>query len=311
MTKNNLTLASLEQQTSQLLTLGELLVWTEQLFIQEDLFYGHGTLEAWDEAVWIILYTLGLPLETDRSCLSRILTDSEKNNCLKLILRRINENKPAAYLLQSCPFAGLDFYVDERVLIPRSPIAELIENAFQPWINTENVKSILDLATGSGCIAIACAKYFPDAKVDASDISPDALAVAKINVDKHQLQQQVSLIQSDLYSNLQNKCYDIIVSNPPYLDAIDMTDLPAEYHHEPMHALEAGEDGLRFVIPILQNALTHLNPGGIVIVEVGNSEEALYDKFPDVPFYSLEFERGTDGVILLTYDQLLEYQQYL
>jgi ribosomal protein L3 glutamine methyltransferase len=306
-----ITLSQLQHETQSLQTLGELLSWAEQLFIEHQLFFGHGTLDAWDEAVWIMAHILKISRHADRSCLTRILSADEKTASLELIFRRITENKPTAYLLKSAPFAGLEFYVDERVLIPRSPIEQLIKNQFQPWIDPTTVKSIVDIGTGSGCIAIACAHYFANARVDACDIATDALAVTQINIERFDLQQRVTPIQSDLYSALNNKRYDIIVSNPPYLDAIDMTDLPAEYLHEPMHALAAGSDGLQFAIPLLQQAHQHLTPHGIIIIEVGNSEAALFARFPTVPFYSLEFEDDGYGVVLLTAEQIHQFHDDL
>ncbi len=289
---------------SNLRTIRDFLRFATSCFNEAGLVYGHGTENAWDEAVALILPTLHLSQDIDRSILDASLTDSEREKVSQLIGRRVSERVPVPYLTHEAWFADLTFYVDERVLIPRSPIAELIENQFQPWIDPDQVHRILDLCTGSGCIAIACAKAFPDSIVDASDISTDALAVAKINVLRHDLVDHVNLHRSDLFTDLPNSKYDIIVSNPPYVDAADMAALPAEYHHEPTLGLAAGEEGLDIVLKILKNANHYLNPKGILIVEVGNSEYALAEAFPHIPFTWLEFQRGGGGVFLLTAEQL-------
>ncbi len=296
------------KELSELYTLRDFLRWTISRFNEAGLFYGHGTDNAWDEAIALILHSLHLPHDINPALLDARLVTNERETLYKSIKRRIDERIPLAYLMNQAWFAHLPFYVDERVLIPRSPIAELIENQFQPWIDADSVVRILDLCTGSGCIAIACAKYFPQAEVDAADISPDALAVAKINVLKHEVQDQVKLFQGDLFHALDNKNsqkkYDIIVSNPPYVDAEDMASLPDEYKHEPALGLAAGTLGLDIVTQILDQAANYLNPNGILIVEVGNSEHALADAFPDIPFTWLEFQHGDGGVFMLTAEQL-------
>ncbi len=292
------------KNTSELSTLRDFLRWTISRFNEAGLFYGHGTDNAWDEALALILHTLHLPHDVNPLLLDAKLTQAERETLYQLIQRRINERIPLAYLTHEAWFAQLPFYVDERVLIPRSPIAELIETQFQPWINAESIHKILDLGTGSGCIAIACAHYFPEAKVHATDISHEAITVAKINVSKHEVEDQVTLFQGDLFEPLTNQRYDLIISNPPYVDAEDMASLPEEYKHEPQSGLEAGVQGLDVATHILQQAAAHLNPHGILVVEVGNSEHALSDMFPDIPFTWLEFERGGGGVFLLTAQQL-------
>lgn len=269
------------------------------------LYYGHGTNNAWDEAIALILHTLHLPHDISPVVLDARLLEDEKDKLIELIELRVEKKIPVPYLTHEAWFSGLPYYIDDRVLIPRSPIAELIEAHFSPWIEQEKVHDILDLCTGSGCIAIACAKAFPDANIDASDISAEALQVAKINVLKHEVEDQVTLIESDLFLGLPDKKkYDIIVSNPPYVSAEEMFNLPAEYKHEPSLALASGKHGLDAALQILQHAKEYLHPQGILIVEVGNSEYALSEQFPNLPFTWLEFERGGGGVFMLTAEQL-------
>lgn len=296
-------------EIAELQTIRDFIRWAVSRFNEAGLYYGHGTESAWDEAIALILHTLHLPHDIDPSVLDGRLTAKEREAVYKLIQKRIHERIPVPYLTHQAWFADLPFYVDERVLVPRSPIAELIENQFQPWVEPDQIHSILDLCTGSGCIAIACAKAFPDATVDASDVSPDAIAVAKMNILRHQAEDQVHIHQSDLFNSLPKKKYDLIVSNPPYVDAEDMAGLPDEYKHEPTLGLAAGKDGLDFALTILKNAENYLNPHGVLIVEVGNSEHALADKFPEIPFTWFEFQRGGGGVFMLTAEQLREYKQ--
>lgn len=295
------------KEITELMTIRDFLRWTVSRFNEEALCYGHGTENAWDEAIALILHTLHLPHDINPSILDAKLTASEREKIYQLIQRRIHERMPLPYLTHEAWFGGMTFYVDERVLIPRSPIAELIEQQFQPWL-TDEPRSILDVCTGSGCIAIACAKAFPDAHIDATDISADALAVAKINVVRHEVEDQVNLHQIDLFNSLPARQYGLIVSNPPYVDEFDLSTLPEEYLHEPKLGLEAGKNGLDIVIRILQQAKAYLSPNGILVVEVGNSEHALADAFPEIPFTWLEFQRGGDGVFMLNYEQLCEYQ---
>jgi ribosomal protein L3 glutamine methyltransferase len=292
------------QSPTELNTIRDFLRYATSRFNAHALYYGHGTDNAWDEAVTLVLHTLHLPHDIHTQILDAHLLHEEKTNLIKLINERVEKRIPVPYLTNEAWFAGLSFYVDERVLIPRSPIAELIEKQFSPWVNADEVHHILDLCTGSGCIAIACAKAFPDAEVDAADISADALTVAKTNVLRHRVEDQVHLHQSDLFSSLPGKKYDLIVSNPPYVNLQEMAALPAEYLHEPSLGLAAGETGLDIVKQILQNAANHLTPNGVLIVEVGNSEVALQESYPNVPFVWLEFERGGGGVFLLTSAEL-------
>jgi len=277
---------------------------------QSDLHYGHGTDNAWDEAAALVLQTLQVPFSASEKELQRSLTQAEQNKLLFLLKKRIEDRIPLAYLTKEAYFFGLPFYVDERVIIPRSSIAELIEVQFSPWANPEKVTRILDLCTGSGCIAIACATAFEYAVVDAVDLSEDALDVAKINVEKHAMQKQVNLIKSDLFNSLEKKRYDIIVSNPPYVSREEINTLPAEYKHEPDMAFYSADNGLELTIRILQQAADYLTDDGVLVVEVGNSDEALQERFPQVPFLWLEFEYGEGGVFLLTAEQLRECQSY-
>lgn len=291
---------------SELQTIRDFLRYATSRFNQAGLYFGHGTDNAWDEAAALVLHTLHLPHDISQQVLDARLVSEEKSRLLELIHRRVEKRVPLAYLTNEAWFSGLSFYVDERVLIPRSPISELVEKHFQPWVKPEKVHHILDLCTGSGCIAIALAKYFPESEVDASDISDEALAVAKINLLRHGLEDQVNLHKSDLFNGLPAKKYNLIVSNPPYVSQQEMAELPEEYRHEPSLGLAAGTEGLDVVKRILNDAASYLSPDGILIVEVGNSEEALADAYPQTPFTWLEFERGGGGVFLLTAEQLQE-----
>lgn len=293
--------------TDVLLSLRDWLRWAGSRFAEAGLFYGHGTDNAWDEALALILPALHLPLTVQPDLLSARLTPSECKKLADLITRRIEERIPVPYLTHQAWFAGLAFYVDERVLIPRSSFAELIEQHFEPWLETDGIHRILDLCTGSGCMAIACAEAFPEAAVDAADLSGDALAVARLNVTRHGKEQQVTLFQSDLFNALPARQYDLIISNPPYVDADDMASLPTEYRHEPALGLAGGDDGLDLVTKILQQAGDFLAPHGIIMVETGNSEIALNKKFPDVPFVWVEFERGNSGIFLLDAEALKKH----
>jgi len=293
-----------KQAIEELQTIKDFIRWGFSQLRQSDVYYGHGTDNAMDEVFVLILHALQLPHDLPETYLDTRLTKDEKSKITGWLERRIKERIPTAYLTHEAWFAELPFYVDERVLIPRSPIAELIEAQFMPWSDPDQVHSVLDLCTGSGCIAIASAYALPEAHIDAVDISADAIDVAKINIEKHGLQEQVEPIVSDLFKQLAGRHYDIIVSNPPYVSIAEMRDLPEEYGHEPSLGLEAGNDGLDIVHQILEQASQHLNDGGILIVEVGNSQSALVQAYPDVPFLWLDFARGGEGVFLLTVEQL-------
>ncbi|CAL1241155.1 50S ribosomal protein L3 N(5)-glutamine methyltransferase [Candidatus Methylocalor cossyra] len=273
-------------------------------FAEAGLCFGHGTASPLDEAAALVLNALHLPYDLPGGYFDARLLPDERARVMELIERRIAERKPLAYLTREAPFAGLSFYVDERVLVPRSPIAELIEKRFAPWIEAERVGKVLDLGTGSGCIAIACAVAFPGAAVDAVDISPEALEVARLNIARHGLEDRVRPVQSDLYAGLGDRRYDLIVSNPPYVSREEWQRLAPEYHAEPRLGLEAGDDGLDCVRRILRGAAGHLGPEGVLVVEVGGAAAALERAYPDVPFLWLEFERGGEGVFVLTATEL-------
>lgn len=297
----------------ELSTIGDFIRWGMSALQAADVYYGHGTDNAWDEALALVLASIHVPLDFDRSeILSARLLTEEKALIISRLKQRIEQRMPLPYITNQSVFCGLNFYVDARVLIPRSPIAELIEQQFLPWIHDpDSVEDILDLCCGGGCIGIASAMAFPHADVVLADIDPEALAVAEHNVHRYDLAEQVSLVQSDLFENLPVKCYDIIVSNPPYVDEIERATLPPEYHHEPAAALFAEAEGLQLVLRILRQALRYLKPEGILIVEVGNSAKTLAEQWPQLPFTWLEFERGGQGVFLLSAADLRQHQALL
>ncbi len=266
--------------------------------------FGHGTDNARDEAAALVSHALRLPLAGTGALYRRRVDRAGVQRVEALLARRIRERIPAAYLTGVTWFAGARIAVDPRVLIPRSPIAELIERRFAPWTDPGRVRRILDVGTGSGCIAIACARALPRARVDAVDISEEALAVAGSNVRRHRLARRVRLVRSDHFSALGGASYDIIVANPPYVGARELAGLPPEYRHEPRVALAAGSSGLDSVRIILAQAARHLRPHGLLIVEVGNTERAVRRSWPHLPFVWLQFERGGGGVFLLTREQL-------
>ncbi|CCN84276.1 N5-glutamine methyltransferase [Vibrio nigripulchritudo SFn27] len=297
-----------DEAVSELHSLQDMIRWTVSRFNAAGLFYGHGTDNAWDEAVQLILPTLYLPIDVPSHLLNSRLTSSERLRIVERVVKRINDRTPTAYLTNKAWFVGLEFYVDERVLVPRSPIGELIEAQFQPWLVEEPTR-IMDLCTGSGCIAIACAHAFPHAEVDAVDISSDALEVAEQNIQDHGMEQQVFPIRSDLFRDLPKDKYNLIVSNPPYVDEEDMNSLPEEFTHEPELGLAAGTDGLKLVRRILANAPDYLTDDGILICEVGNSMVHMMEQYPHIPFTWVEFENGGHGVFMLTREQMLEHAE--
>ena len=293
--------------TSRLRTLRDHIRWAVSRFHGEDLFFGHGTDNAWDEARQLVLGALHLPWEIADSYLDCNLEDEERVAVQHLIKRRIEERVPTAYLLGEAWFCGMSFIVDERVLIPRSPIGELIEQRFAPWLGSEPTR-ILDLCTGSGCIGIACAEVFPSAEVALGDLSFEALEVANQNIERHGLDERVYTVQGDGFDGLPGQRFDLIVSNPPYVDAEDFADMPDEYQHEPELALACGDDGLNLVRRMLAQAADHLNDKGLLIVEVGNSQVHVEALYPEVDFAWLEFERGGHGVFMLTAEQCRNHQ---
>jgi len=289
-------------------TLADWIHWAERHLKRAKLYYGHGTDTALDEAAWLVGHIAGLAPAELEAHLNDAPSPAQLEKIRTLVETRITTRKPLAYLLKEAWFAGLPFYVDERVLVPRSITGEYILERFQPWIEATRVHTALDLCTGSGCIAIALAQAFPQARVDATDISDEALAVARVNVEQHGLRERVKLIQSDLFAQLAGVRYDLIVTNPPYVARADMESLPAEYRHEPALALAAGEHGLDVIVKILAEARDHLNPGGALVAEVGNSHVALAQAFPDVPFLWLTSATGDESVFLLTAAQLEQHR---
>jgi ribosomal protein L3 glutamine methyltransferase len=293
--------------TEQLVTLRDYIRWAASEFTRQRLSFGHGFATALDEAVYLVLHALDLPWDWPREYFDARLTLQEREQVMAKLMLRIKTRQPAAYITREAWFCGLPFFVDERVLVPRSPIAELIEHRFQPWIDASRVHRVLDLCTGSGCIAIACQYAFPEAEVSASDISQDALEVARINRERHGLEDRLALYHSDLFRDIPAQRYDLIVSNPPYVDAEDMAALSDEFRAEPRLGLEAGEDGLELVDRMLREAPAWLPAGGLLVVEVGNSQTAMMERYPDLPLTWVDFERGGDGVFCIGAAELAGY----
>ena len=290
-------------------SLRDILAYGEKLFIESNLFFGHGTTNAWDDAVYLSLFALGLPHDSSVSLLDRIPSEEERSRIFSLFDKRLETKIPSAYITKTAWFFDLPFFVDERVIIPRSPIANLIHQSFEPWVTNPN--TILDLCTGSGCIGISCAYVFKSANVVLSDISKDAIEVGEINIKNHDMAGRIKIIESDLFENLTNSKFDLIVSNPPYVDKQDLLSMPPEYHYEPKISLMAGDDGLSFVLRILRDVRDFLTEKGVLIVEVGNSRSALESMFPSIPFFWFEFSEGDAGVFMLTRDDLDAYGELL
>lgn len=294
--------------SEQLFTIRDWLRYTVTQFEKSDIFFGHGTDNSYDEAVWLVMSSLHLPLDTLENFSDARLTLEERQHLETLVEKRITNRTPTAYLVKEAWLRGFKFYVDERVIVPRSFIAELLEDGFQPWIEyPEMVESAVDICTGSGCLGILLADAFPNAEIDVVDISSDALDVANINIANYGLENQVHTIQSDMFTALAGKKYDIIISNPPYVDAPSMAQLPQEYLNEPQLALGSGDAGLDHTHTLLREAANHLNDNGILVVEIGHNRDALLDHYPNVPFTWLEVESGNQFVFLLTKEHLVEF----
>ncbi|MCP4598219.1 50S ribosomal protein L3 N(5)-glutamine methyltransferase [Neptuniibacter sp.] len=296
---------------NQLHSLRDYIRYAMSQFGKHQVYFGHGTDNAWDEATQLVLAAVNLPWNVNPAVLDGRLTDTEKLTVLEYISQRAVERKPLPYITRESWFCQLPFYVDERVLIPRSPIAELIENQFSPWLREGPVERVLDLCTGSGCIGIACAYAFEEAEVDLADISADAIEVSNINIHKHEMVDRVHAVESDLFSNLEGRKYDLIVSNPPYVDEADLASMPEEYDHEPELALGSGPDGLDITRKILRQANDYLTEDGLLVVEIGNSEVHMMEQYPQLPLIWLEFERGGNGVFAITAQDLLQYRDQI
>ena len=296
---------STSQITEALLTIRDWLRYSVSRLEENGVFFGHGTDNAYDESVWLVMSALHLPLDTLDNFLDARITKEEAKHLAHLIERRVTERVPTAYLLREAWLKGFKFYVDERVIVPRSFIAELLEDSLAPWIEyPEMVESAADICTGSGCLGILLAHAFPNASIDVVDISPDAIAVANINIKNYDLADQITAVQSDMFSGLKGKKYDLIISNPPYVDAPAMSALPQEYRNEPQIALGSGDAGLDHTHILLNEAKKYLNDDGILVVEIGHNRDALLDAYPELPFTWLDVESGNEFVFLLTKEQL-------
>ena len=294
------------QAHKELFTIRDWLRFTVSRFEEAGIFFGHGTANAYDEAVWLVMSALHLPHDTLENFLDAVITEAERKHLAHLIERRITERTPTAYLLREAWLRGYKFYVDERVIVPRSFIAELLDDGLSPWIEyPEMVESAADICTGSGCLGILLADAFPNADIDVVDISPDAIAVANINIANYDLQERVHAVQSDMFTALAGKTYDLIISNPPYVDAQAMAALPQEYRNEPQLALGSGDAGLDHTHTLLREAPRFLNDGGLLIVEIGHNRDTLLEAYPELPFTWLEVEAGDEFVFLLTKEQLV------
>jgi ribosomal protein L3 glutamine methyltransferase len=295
------------EQTAVLRTVRDLVRWGASEFVRQDLYFGHGTDNALDEAFHLVLHALKLQPDLPTVYLEAAVTNAERTAVLKLLGARIRTRKPAAYLIGEIHFAGLPFYVDERVLIPRSPIAELIEKHFEPWL-PRAPESILDLCAGSGCIGIACAAAFPQARVALAELDAGALEVCRKNVERHRdLTHRVQMVRSDVYSGLADARYDLIVSNPPYVPTAEWKALPKEYRYEPRKALDAGKDGMDVVGRIVRESTRHLTDDGVLVCEIGGSYSEFAARWLGLPVTWVDFERGGGGVFVISRRDLVEH----
>ena len=291
--------------TNTLQTIRDWLRYAVSRFENSDIFYGHGTDNSYDEAVWLVMSALHLPHDTLDNFLDARLTVEENQHLATLVEKRVTGHTPTAYLVNEAWLRGYKFYVDERVIVPRSFIAELLENGLQPWVEfPEMVESAADICTGSGCLGILLAEAFPNAHIDVIDISPDAIDVSNINIKRYALEDQVQAVQSDMFTALKGRKYDVIISNPPYVDAPSMAELPAEYRQEPQLALGSGDAGLDHTHTLLSQAGEYLNDGGVLIVEIGHNRDALHEAYPDLPFTWLDTSGGDQFVFMLTKEDL-------
>ena len=299
---------SIPEPLQVLTTIRDFVRWGSSEFLRNELSFGHGFVNALDEARYLVLHALSLPFDLPDGYFDATLTVAERVQVIEILQLRMNSRQPAAYITRESWFCGLRFYVDERVLVPRSPLAELISNRFEPWIDSNQVNRVLDLCSGSGCIAIASKYQFPDATVCASDVSRDALEVAAINLEQHELSDHIKLYESDLFNAIPAQEFDVIVSNPPYVDAEDMAGLSAEFKCEPELGLRAGEDGLLLVDRILAQAGEYLSEHGVLFIEVGNSQAALEQKYDFLPMTWVDLEYGGGGVCCIQAQDLKQQQ---
>jgi ribosomal protein L3 glutamine methyltransferase len=297
--------------TATLETLRDYLRWTLSEMNRHEVYFGHGHDEAWNEALQLVFNAVDLPWDSSLELLDSRLLPAERAKIVEYVTQRCQQRRPLPYITGEAWFMGLPFNVDDRVLIPRSPIAQLIEQEFQPWLGDVDVERVLDLCTGSGCIGIACAYAFEHAEVDLVDLSDDALAVANTNIARHELEDRVRAIHSDLFNALDGEVYDLIVTNPPYVDAADLASMPNEYHHEPEMALGSGDDGLDITRRILKEAGRHLSEQGLLVVEVGNSEVHLMEAYPELPLIWVELEEGGNGVFVIDAPSLRAHQDLI
>lgn len=304
-------MSNISYQYEGLESITDFIRWGGTLFQNENLFFGHGTDNAFDDAKTLVFFVLNLSWQSPEYLFASKLTTAEKQAVTELFRQRIESRKPSAYLTGEAWFAGIKFKVSEATLVPRSPIAELIADNFRDWVQEEDVNTILDMCTGSGCIGIASLQAFPNAQVDLVDLSVGALAIAQDNIQHYQLENSVTAIHSDLFAELKGKKYDLILSNPPYVDQIEMEALPEEFKQEPEMGLAAGKDGLDLVRIILAQAANYLTENGVLIVEVGVSQYFMQQEYPELPLYWFEFENGGEGVFAIQKAELEIFQELL